>query len=407
MAGQHSRGRTDLLERFFIGPLTRLQQLQRPAKRWRARRFHWLVLLAFSASAWQVLLPSQEQNTGPLKLVWRTALEAGGNPPIGTPVVTKGGRLIATYTGIHAYSIADGRTLWQVAVRKYLPRSLVAKGEVVFVAESTVYALDGKNGHRLWEFTPDANASLGRAAVHDDTIFFGTSSHRVYALRAFDGRKRWVVDVGKEWQYPATVRGVAVSEGKVYATVEQWRTENGLKASGWMVALDARSGRVLWRSQTGSGDQRRGLSSSPVIASNLVLAGDYISNSVVAVSRNTGNEVWRFAGESGFVGFAESPIVKDDLVYAASGDRFVYALDLTTGRQLWRTQMPGANESYALCGDSLLVKYQGLAALDPHSGRIKQTLFGYDAEGPTSALAVSGSQVFALGPNAVYGFSCH
>jgi len=43
----------------------------------------------------------------------------------------------------------------------------------------------------------------------------------------------------------------------------------------------------------------------------------------------------------------------------------VYAINLQNGRLLWRTQTPAANEALAMCGSSLLVNYQNLAALEP------------------------------------------
>jgi outer membrane protein assembly factor BamB len=136
-----------------------------------------------------------------------------------------------------------------------------------------------------------------------------------------------------------------------------------------------------------------------------VLVSDYLSNAIEAVDRTTGRSVWRFHGESGFVGFPEAPIVVKKKVYAASGDKYVYALDLSTGRVLWRTKTRGSNEAYAICGKSLLVSSGGLTAFDPQSGRITQRLLGGD-EFVTTKFAVLGKRAFVLGPKAVYAFSC-
>jgi outer membrane protein assembly factor BamB len=341
----------------------------------------------------------------PLRLLWRTPLPPGGNPPIGIPA-SDGRHLFVAYTGIHAYSLETGKLLWEQALRSYTPRSLVAGQNAVFVAEATVSALDAETGRRLWEFTPDANASLGRPALDEGTLYFGTSSHRLYALRASDGHQLWTVDLEPTWKYPAVVRGIAVHQGTVFTALEQWRSENGHISSGWLIAVDARTGKIQWRYETGSGSQRRGMSSSPVVASGMVLAGDYLSNAMVAVDARNGHEVWRFEGQPGFVGFPESPLVARDIVYAASGDTYVYALSLPNGRMLWRTRMNAANEAQALCGQSLLVNHQGLTALAPDTGRITQTMLDSENEFPTSGFAIHGNQVFLAGPKAVFALEC-
>jgi len=102
--------------------------------------------------------------------------------------------------------------------------------------------------------------------------------------------------------------------------VEQWRTANGTGSSGWVFAVDAKTGKVHWRFSTRSGEERRGFSSSPVVTARLVVAADYLSNSIVAIDRENGKEAWRFQGERGFVGFPEAPIIDGNVVYAASGD---------------------------------------------------------------------------------------
>lgn len=325
--------------------------------------------------------------------------------PLGHPAISPG-RLFLAWDGIIALSRKHGKIEWQVPVRRYLPQSLLYKHGALFVVEERIVALREKDGHKLWEFSPDANASLGRAAIHGNTLCFGTESHHLYALDIRTGRQLWMADVGPEWKWPATVRGVAIDHRVVYAGVEQWRSENGSTSSGWLIALNARTGKILWRYHTGDGAQRRGISSSPTLTRNLVLAGDYLSNAIVAINRDTGQEVWRFEGKHSFVGFPEAPLVASSVVYAASGDRYVYALDLQAGRPLWRIPMPGSNRAYAMCGKSLLVNYQGLSALDPKTGKVLQTLLQRDDEFPTSDFAVAGRSVFFADATAIYSFTC-
>jgi outer membrane protein assembly factor BamB len=338
-----------------------------------------------------------------LRLAWQTPLASAGAP--GSIPAVDGGRLFLVSSGVEAYSRDTGKALWQSPLRGYAPRSLVAAGGLVFVAEATVSALDAGSGRRRWEFTPDANASLGRAATDGRALYVGTAGHRLYALRAGDGKQLWATDLGPDWTHPAVVRGVSVQDDRVYATVEQWRDPKGRTSSGWLIALEAATGRVRWRYGTGEGERRTGLSSSPLVTPRLVVAADFLSNAIVAVDRRSGREVWKFHGEPGYAGFPEAPVLLGSVVYAGSGDSHVYALDAATGRLLWRAKRPASVDGYALCGRGLLVDDQQLALFEPPTGRVVQTALDRDGAAPASLLAAAGD-AYVVGAKAIYSFHC-
>lgn len=368
------------------------------------RRWSWkratCVLLLLSGIA----RPLVGEDTAAIHVLWQTSLLPGGAPPIGFPAVD-GGRLFLIYSGVQAYSAHDGRLLWQVPV-SYLPTRLLANNNAVFVAEAKITALDSETGRSLWEFSPDANTSLGEPALYEGVLFVGTSSHRIYALRVSDGHKLWERDISPKWRYAAVVRGIVVKGDRLYASMERSKDVNGVKSSGLVVALDTRNGNVLWRYHTSGGVQRQGASSAPVIAQHLILVSDSLSNAVFALNSAKGNEVWRFQGEPGFAGFAQSPFVVGETVYAVSADQYVYALHLDSGKLQWRTRMPASNMAAAPCGDSVLVNFEGIGALDPVTGVIKKTIFSDEAEFVSSGFAVDSRRAYVVGPKAVYAIEC-
>jgi len=362
-----------------------------------------LVVLALISALIPTIASAHSGST--VRPLWQARFESTDCLPFGTPALDNA-RVFVVCGGIRAFAQDTGKALWHSELGQYSPRRVIAARGRVLVVEATVYAIDEKTGKKEWEFHPDANASLGRAAVQGNCLYFGTSSHRLYAVRVSDGKQLWQTDLGLEWQYPAVVRGVAPDGKVLYATLEQWRTANGTKASGWLIALDAKTGKTLWRFSSGSDDQRRGFSSSPIVVSGLVLAADYLSNAIEAVDRKTGREVWRFEGERGFVGFPEAPVVVGAKVYAGSGDTYVYSLDLLTGRQIWRRKEPASVEGYALCGRDLLVSYHGLVALDLRTGNVGQTLLEGRSEFVTSDFASFKNHSFVAGPSGMYAFVC-
>ncbi len=349
--------------------------------------------------------PASASAPASVRSLWRAALPAGTEVPSGTPAASAAGVFLVA-SGLQAYSMATGLQRWQSPLRAYVPRALLATPDLVIVPESTVSALDAQSGRRLWEFTPDANTSLGRAATDGQSLYVGSSGHRVYSLRIADGTPRWETDLGPGWTYPAVVRGVAVGEGSVYAAVEQWLDPHGQASIGWLVALDAASGRVRWRYSTQSAGERRGLSSSPLLTPHLILVTDFPANAIEAVDRSSGRAVWRYRGQPGYSGFPEVPTLIGDTLYAGSGDTYVYALALTTGELRWRTKLPASIGSYARCGHSLLVNDQALTVIDPADGRVVQTEIGGDSDFPTSGIAVSGNTALVLGPRAIHAFHC-
>ena len=141
--------------------------------------------LSYMVLAIMILVCRPAGECSDIRLLWKTpiVIHDAQRPPTGNPIV-ENGRLFLITSGVEAYDIDTGRLLWRFPFHSYIPKSLVASNGMVFIAEAIIVALDSKTGTKLWEFIPDANASLGRVAVENGVLYIGTSSHRLYALRA-------------------------------------------------------------------------------------------------------------------------------------------------------------------------------------------------------------------------------
>ena len=93
-----------------------------------------------------------------------------------------------------------------------------------------------------------------------------------------------------------------------------------------MIAFDAETGRIRWQRTIGPSE------SSPLFADGLVIVGDW-SHDVYAFTAASGNLRWHFKA-GGLVKGAISQ--SGNRVYFGSYDTHVYALDLHTGKQIWR-----------------------------------------------------------------------
>lgn len=159
-------------------------------------------------------------------------------------------------------------------------------GRLGFAWELRSFVVRGRT-HRGLEATP---------LMLDGVLYFSGPWGVAYAVDARKGRLLWTYDPGADGQYArvtccdAVNRGVALWKGKVYTA----------SLDGYLVALDARSGKVLWRVDTFA-DRRWNYSSTgaPCIAGDNILIGNaggefgargYVS----AYNAATGKLAWRF-----------------------------------------------------------------------------------------------------------------
>jgi quinohemoprotein ethanol dehydrogenase len=178
----------------------------------------------------------------------------------------------STLSEINTRNITDLRGAWVSAKFEdgALSRSApVVKDGLMFVtAGSSVYALDAKSGKLAWRFQAGANkpvAGLETASGIGDVIM---------ARQGFPNNQ-----------------GVAAAEGKVFVGITDGR----------VIALNEKTGDLLWSRQTGDDPPVRGqsLSSAPVYARGLVFTGiangDFgLRGRIVALDAKTGREVWHF-----------------------------------------------------------------------------------------------------------------
>jgi len=119
---------------------------------------------------------------------------------------------------------------------------------------------------------------------------------RAYAFDAATGKQLWRFEPRVDMQVNRTVccdmanRGVAVARGKVFVSA----------LDGWMYALDARTGEVVWKTDAVV-DRQRGYSSTgaPEVAGDVVVIGNAgaeydVRGYVSAFDLDTGELKWRF-----------------------------------------------------------------------------------------------------------------
>ena len=220
-------------------------------------------------------------------------------------------------------------------VKSVMGAPVVAAGRVFLgVDNGQVYSLDASTGCDYWTFQADAGVrsaiTIQRAGARY-AAYFGDLKANVYAVDAASGELIWKVHVD---DHPsARITGAPkVFEGRVYVPVASGEEGAGVNPRyacctfrGSVVALDAATGRQIWKTYT-------------------------IAEAPKPVGQNS-NGVQRFAPAGG--GVWNSPTIdpKRHALYIGTGDAYtepapatadaLMALDLETGKMLWVAQDTG------------------------------------------------------------------
>ena len=183
----------------------------------------------------------------------------------------------------------------------------------------------------LWTVPGDWSLIEFPPVLDDGRLFVGTNHGLVLSVQAATGRVLW-----KRQFAGCVAASPAVGNGVVYLGFMNPPPCRGTAPS-FLAALDARSGRTLWRFRAGV------VETPPLLAGGRVYFGSW-DHRIYAVDARTGRLAWSFAtGDrvKGGVAFAGGAI------FAGSYDGRLYALDARTGKLRWTAGNGGLGGLYA------------------------------------------------------------
>lgn len=174
----------------------------------------------------------------------------------------------------------------------------------------------------LWTVFADASFIEFPPVIGYGRLYLGTNHGRVLAIDSGTGQVAWSREYGR-----CIAASPALGGGVVYVALMgpapcDHADRNAL---GLLVALEARTGKELWRFRAGV------IESSPLLVGRTVYFGSW-DHRVYALDTRTHRPRWTFlTGDEvkGGLAFARGT------VYAGSYDGHVYALDAHTGRVRW------------------------------------------------------------------------
>jgi quinohemoprotein ethanol dehydrogenase len=207
-----------------------------------------------------------------------------------------------------------------------------------------VYALDARTGQALWTFVPEIDGQYGRyaccdvvnrgVAVWQGRVYVGALDGWLYALDARSGKVVWKADTFVSRKRPYTITGAPQVAGDV-VVIGQGGADFA-DGRGYVSAYDLTSGALRWRLFTVPGDPKKP-------AENPELAQ--------AARTWSPNSLWASGGGgTPWDAMAYDPAL--DLLYVGTGNASPYA---------WRDRSPGG-------GDNLFLA--SILAIHPRTGRL-------------------------------------
>ena len=164
---------------------------------------------------------------------------------------------------------------------------------------------------------------IASPVIANGIVYTLDANNTVEARHASDGKRLWKTTLRKKGEKKESGIGGGVSyhDGVLYVT----------SGFGFVSAVDAKSGKEIWRKETGV--PMRG---APTIADGRIFALSY-DNQLFAMTTSNGDIIWTHVGiaeNAGLIGTASPAVVGDTVVVAFSSGE-LFALRVENGQVIW------------------------------------------------------------------------
>lgn len=220
---------------------------------------------------------------------------------------------------------SEGKLKWKVSTGASVLGSPIVKDGKVYIggSDGKFRAIDAENGNIIWTFTGIGGAIVSKPLIYKDQIYFGAWDKNLYALNMKDGSLswKWTNGKGNRMFSPAMVIPVA-AQGAVFIVAPDR----------YITALDAETGKELWRSNEVSVRESLGISND-----NKLLYAKTMNDSIVAfrTNREKADLAWSLNLEYGYDHVPSMLIEKDGEVYFGGRNGVIFSVDPKDRKLNW------------------------------------------------------------------------
>jgi len=263
-----------------------------------------------------------------------------GSPVRSTPLIVGNSVFFGTTAGdffsVHKKS---GEVQWKRAFASAINSSAAySKGKVFFADnEQKLFAVSESNGHVLWSFAFGPKLKYpwrfdyyySSPVLYKDWLIIGGDDGWLYALHQSDGKLVWKYNANSVIRSSATVYQNMVLFGDM---------------EGRFHSLDVNTGKEVWIYKTDGdtlknenwGFDRKAILSSAVVSNHKLYFGSR-AGFLYCLNVANGSLVWKVDHKISWV--ISTPSIQDSILVTGTSDgRFVQAIDLPSGKQIWRTR---------------------------------------------------------------------
>ncbi len=296
-----------------------------------------------------------------LQLQWTFRVPNGAFE--GTATIAENRVFVADLDGkLHALSLDHGQLLWEFATEVGFSTAPSYLSGRLYLGDfdGVFYCVDAATGTLVWKFAAEGEIDSS-ANFHAGNVLFGSQDATLYCLDAIGGELRWKHQIDDQIRCtPAIAEGnafVAGCDSKLHIVdlahgsgvgsvpiLAQTGVTPAVKGElaflategGAIHAVDWKAKQVLWSYTDKQSTQA--FRSSPALAEKLMIVGG--SNKYVyALDQTTGDAAWKFRARKRV---DSSPVVCGDRVFFGSADGRLYALDVRTGAKVWEYETGGS-----------------------------------------------------------------
>lgn len=210
----------------------------------------------------------------------------------------------------------------------------VWKNDVFTGDESGVlHKLSLSNGKHLGSFNAKGPI-YSTAAVKNNEVVFGSADSNVYCINAATDKLIWKVKTGAEVLGSPSIDSTVVYIG---GSDRKFR------------AIDLKTGNVIWEFDGLNGF----IETKPLIYNDKVIFGAW-DTYLYCLNKNNGQLLWKWKGDKNGTLYSPAafwPVASKNIVFIVAPDRVMTAVDVNSGKQLWRTADYQVRETIGMSED--------------------------------------------------------
>lgn len=248
--------------------------------------------------------------------------------------------------GINAYYRSNFGVKWRFPVENGVSSEPLlaqdgAGGYTLFFGgnDGYFYALDAEFGRVLWRYETKLPV-YAKPTIANGKVYLTASDEIVYCLEQSTGK--WV------WHYKRSQNTGTSIRGNSTPLIDGKNLIVGF-ADGYVVALSAKDGNMLWERKIHSGKRFTDVDASAVTDGNTLFMPSY-DGGLYALDRNGGKILWRVDAGSAKKVVLDPQDGKS--MYVATSDGTVTSLNRNSGRILWKFELDAGTPTNLIVKDS-------------------------------------------------------